>query len=96
MQRKTRWSAVGVAAGFLIGGGFGPAGSNGKANPLTPSIRAMAANAALHQTGGGRVTGAEIDHGAYDVEVRLPDGRHVDVVLDKNLEVTGSKPADED
>jgi hypothetical protein len=93
MQPRARWSIVGVSAAFLIGGGFGPAGSTGKGT-LTPSTCAMAANAALHQTGGGRVTGTEIDHGAYDVEVRLPDGRHVDIVLNKKLEFLGTEAGD--
>ena len=48
---------------------------------------------ALDGTGGGTVLGD--DNAAYGVEVRLPDGRQVQVNLDKSFKVIGQK-ADED
>jgi uncharacterized membrane protein YkoI len=52
-----------------------------------------ASTAALASTGGGRVTGTEIDdeESYYQVEVTLDDGSQVDVQLDKAFTVVGSK-----
>lgn len=84
---------VATVAVFLVGGGFGPprAGSDGKD---TRSARAKAANAALHETGGGRVAETEFDHNTYDIEVVLLDGRRVEVNLDQDLAVVSSEAED--
>jgi hypothetical protein len=54
-------------------------------------------NAALAATGGGTVleTEAGDDGAAYGVEIRLADGRQVEVNLDQSFKVTGQE-ADED
>ena len=48
--------------------------------------------AALAQTGGGRVTGTEVEdeESYYEVEVTLDDGRQVDVQLDQSFAVVSS------
>jgi hypothetical protein len=53
-----------------------------------------AANAALAATGEGRVTDSEVgdEESYYEVEVTLPDGRHVDVQLDESFAVVDSTP----
>ena len=53
--------------------------------------------AALTHTGGGEVVESEVGDGgaAYEVEVRLDDGRVVGVQLDERFDVTGSE-ADDD
>jgi hypothetical protein len=64
---------------------------------LTGTTRDRAAAAALAATGGGTVleTEAGDDGAAYGVEVRLPDGRQVEVTLDQRFKVLGREP-DED
>lgn len=71
--------------------------------PLTGSTLERASQAAIEHTGGGTVieTEAGDDGAAYGVEVRLPDGRVVEVALDPNFHVIGSTgdddgPGDED
>ncbi len=93
---------AGLAAGVVvvIAGGLavGPAGSQGSEDQeLTGSIRDQAVAAALKATGGGTVTDTEMgdDGAAYGVEVRLPDGREVEVNLDRELKVIGQE-ADDD
>jgi hypothetical protein len=53
--------------------------------------------AALAATGGGTVleTEAGDDGAAFGVEIRLPDGRQVEVNLDESFKVVGQE-ADED
>ncbi len=57
----------------------------------------LATKAALDYTGGGTVTETEVgdDGSTYGVEVRLDDGRQVEVNLDHNFNVIG-KEADDD
>ena len=52
-----------------------------------------ASTAALASTGGGRVTGTEVqdEESYYEVEVTLDDGSQVDVQLDEAFTVVGSK-----
>ena len=52
-----------------------------------------ATEAALAETGGGRVTGTEVgdEESLYEVEVTLADGSQVDVQLDDHFAVVGSK-----
>jgi uncharacterized membrane protein YkoI len=65
--------------------------------PITPPALEQATKAALDYTGGGTVTETEVgdDGAAYGVEVRLDDGRQVEVNLDANFNVIG-KEADDD
>jgi hypothetical protein len=100
MTRRTRRivtvaAAAVVAAG--VGGGVAIAGGvSDTEQPITGPARAKAEEAALAHTGGGRVTDTEVgdEESYYEVEVTLPDGRRVDVQLDKAFAVVGSS-ADE-
>jgi hypothetical protein len=96
MQPRTRWIA---AAGLAVaGGGVAAAAAGGDADQeLTGTARDRAAAAALAATGGGTVleTEAGDDGAAYGVEVRLSDGRQVEVTLDQSFRVIGQAP-DED
>jgi hypothetical protein len=100
MTKRTRWIIVGAAAGVAaaaIGGGVAVAGVGGDSEtPITGAARAKAEAAALAHTGGGEVTETEAgdEESYYEVEVTMPDGRQVDVQLDKNFAVVGSS-ADE-
>jgi uncharacterized membrane protein YkoI len=64
--------------------------------PITGAALEQATAAALAHTGGGKVTETEVgdDGAAYSVEVRLDDGRQVEVNLDESFKVIGQ--ADDD
>jgi uncharacterized membrane protein YkoI len=66
--------------------------------PLTGADLDRATKAALDHTGGGTVTETETgdDGAAYGVEVRKPDGRHVEVALDSGFGVVGEEADDGD
>jgi uncharacterized membrane protein YkoI len=97
MRRRTTWlAAAGLAV--AVAGGLGAAAAGGDGDQeLTGATRDRAAAAALAATGGGTVTETEAgdDGAAYGVEVRLPDGRQVEVNLDQSFKVVGQEP-DED
>jgi uncharacterized membrane protein YkoI len=98
MQRRTRWiAAAGGAAVAMLGGVAAAAAAADNDQELTGSTRDRAVNAALAATGGGTVleTEAGDDGAAYGVEIRLADGRQVEVNLDQSFKVTGQE-ADED
>ena len=100
MDRRSRWIVGGVLAVAVVGGGAGAAIANGVGDadePLTGSTLERASAAALEHTGGGTVieTEAGDDGAAYGVEVRLPDGRVVEVTLDEHFNVVGQQ-ADDD
>ncbi|MGH8990194.1 MAG: PepSY domain-containing protein [Acidimicrobiia bacterium] len=100
MQRARRWTLAAVAAGVVVvvAGGAGVAISqSGEDQELTGDLRDRAVAAALTATGGGTVTETEMgdDGAAYGVEVLLPDGRQVEVNLDRDLNVIGQEPDDD-
>ena len=98
MQRRTRWIAAAGVAVAMIGGGVAAAAAGGDNDQeLTGSTRDRAVQAALAATGGGTVleTEAGDDGAAYGVEIRLADGRQVEVNLDQSFKVIGQE-ADED
>jgi hypothetical protein len=100
MDRRTRWIVTAAGAlTLLAGGGAGLAASGvvAEEGSLTGSTLDKASEAALEATGGGAVTDSEAgDDGAtYGVEVRLDDGRQVEVNLDEKFEVIGQE-ADDD
>lgn len=100
MDRRTKWIAGGAIAVALVGGGAGVAIATGAGDtdrPLTGSTLDRARAVALESTGGGTVTETEAgdDGAAYGVEVRLDDGRVVEVRLDANFHVLGHE-ADDD
>jgi uncharacterized membrane protein YkoI len=104
---KKKWIAGVVVVVALIAGAGGVAVATGAVGdddqPLTGTTLEKATAAALAHTGGGTVTETEIgdDGAAYSVEVRLADGRQVEVNLDKDFKVIGQEddddgPGDED
>jgi len=102
-MNRTRWIAIGALSLAAVGTGTGIAvagGSGDHSQPITGSALQKASAAALDHTGGGTVSATEIgdEEGYYEVEVKLPDGRHVDVHLDEHFNVIDSKadgPGDE-
>jgi uncharacterized membrane protein YkoI len=97
MRRRTRWIAAAGLAAAVAGGVAAAAGGGDSDRQLTGATRDRAVQAALAATGGGTVTETEAgdDGAAYGVEVRLPDGRQVEVNLDQSFNVIGQEP-DED
>lgn len=99
--KKKRWIVGAVIALALVAGGAGIAVATGAAGdddqPLTGTTLERATAAALAHTGGGTVTETEVgdDGAAYSVEVRLPDGKQVEVNLDSSFKVIGQE-ADDD
>ncbi len=65
--------------------------------PIPASERDRAEQAALEETGGGTVTGTEVDdeESKYEVEVTLGDGHRVDVRLDESFHVVGTDGDDD-
>ena len=98
--------AVGVIAVLATGGaaiagatGGGDGGDKGeKETPITGSALDRASQAALKETGGGKVTETEQgdEESYYEVEVTKADGGQVDVQLDKAFNVVGTKVDHED
>ncbi len=94
MDRKRKWIAGGTLALVVLAGGTGlaiaSAGDNDR--PLTGSALDEASAAALAHTGGGTVIESEAgdDGAAYGVEIRLDDGRVVEVAVDAGFRVIGS------
>jgi uncharacterized membrane protein YkoI len=81
-----------VLGGIAIAGGMGD-----DDEPLTGSTLEQATAAALAHTGGGTVVETETgdDGAAYGVEIRLTDGRVVEVELDENFDVIGQETDDD-
>jgi len=99
-SRKRVAAAVGATVLLLTGSGVAIAAGDDDAGetPITGAALARAEQAALAETGGGRVTATEVEdeESAYEVEVTLDDGRQVDVQLDENFRVVGSEADEED
>jgi uncharacterized membrane protein YkoI len=97
MTRRTRWIAAAGLAAVVIGGITAAATAGDDDQELTGATRDRAVAAALAATGGGTVVETEAgdDGTAYGVEVRLADGRQVEVNLDQAFKVVGQE-ADED
>ena len=84
-------AAIGISAGVAIA-------QADDDRPLRGATRERATQAALDHVGGGTVTETEIgdDGAAYGVEVRLSDGRQVEVQIDENFTATGVERDDGD
>lgn len=95
MKTRTRWIAIGALAIVGIAGASAAAASRGGDGdaPLTGSDLDRASKAALAHTGGGTVIESEVGDGgaAYGIEIRLSDGRVVEVSLNGNFEVIGQE-----
>jgi hypothetical protein len=65
--------------------------------PLMGGDYERAASAAINHVGGGTVTDTEIERfgASREVEVRLPDGRQVEVNLDRGFNVIGTELDDD-
>ena len=88
--------AIGAVAAIGITTGAGIAAS-GDDERLTGSNHDRATTVALERVGGGTVIETEMgdDGAAYEVEIRRPDGREVEVQLDANFEVIGIENDDD-
>lgn len=82
-----------VSAGIAYSAGVG----RDDDKPLTGSTLEKASAAALAHTSGGTVVETEMgdDGAAYGVEVRLADGRTVEVNLDEKFNVIGQENDDD-
>jgi uncharacterized membrane protein YkoI len=92
--------AIVAGAAAVIAGGAGIAAAAGGSDssegpdvPISGDALQKASAAALAATGGGRVTGSEVndEESYYEVEVTGADGSQTDVQLDENFTVVGSK-----
>jgi uncharacterized membrane protein YkoI len=99
MKRSTKIIA-GAAVAAAVAGGAGVAAASGGSEDaaegpdasITGDALQRAEEAALAETGGGRVTGTEVgdEESYYEVEVTREDGSQVDVQLDRDFGVVGS------
>ena len=89
--------AIALVAAAVSGGIAIAAGVGDDDKPLTGASLQKATAAALAHTGGGTVVESEVgdDGAAYDVEVRRPDGKIVEVELDSSYGVIGSDTDDD-
>lgn len=97
MTRKLAVTAAVVLVAGAISAGFAVAAGGDDDRPLTGTSLEKATAAALAHTGGGTVTETEVgdDGAAYGVEIRLADGRQVEVNLDENFDVIGQENDDD-
>jgi uncharacterized membrane protein YkoI len=97
MTRKIAVLAALVLIVGAISAGFAIAAGGDDDKPLTGSNLQKATAAALAHTGGGTVVETEVgdDGAAYGVEVRLDDGRVVEVNLDASFDVIGQENDDD-
>jgi len=99
MKRRTKvtagigTSAAAIALSASVGLAGGVGGKDGAEVRITGEALSKASGAALQHTGGGEVSDIEVgdEESYYEVEVTLADGRQVDVQLDENFRVVGSK-----
>ena len=99
MQTRTKIIGAAAAVAAVAGGWTGVAvADDGGADdrddtPITGEALDKASAAAIAETGGGKVTDAEVDdeESKYEVEVTLDDGSEVDVQLDEAFAVVGSE-----
>lgn len=98
MKRRLAILAAAVLVLGAVGAGIAIAGGVGDDDkPLTGTALERATDAALEHTGGGTVIETEVgdDGAAYGVEVRLDDGRVVEVNLDESFDVVGQENDDD-
>lgn len=81
----------------LSAGSVAIAAGGGDDQPLNGTTLERATAAALAHTGGGTVVETELgDDGAdYGVEIRLADGRQVEVELNRDFQVVGQEVNDD-
>jgi len=94
LPRKTLLAGAGAVALIVVAAGGGYALTAGDEDGQIPAAdRDRAEEAALAETGGGKVTDSELDdeESKYEVEVTLENGNEVDVQLDDNFDVVSSE-----
>ena len=86
-------AAVAGTAGVAAAAGSDEDAIEGPDTAITGDALHRAEQAALAETGGGRVTGTEVgdEESYYEVEVTLENGDQVDVQLDKDFRVVGAE-----
>jgi hypothetical protein len=97
--RRMRWIGAAAVASAVAAAGTGIAiATAGDDRPLTGGALEKAKAAALEYTGGGTVVETEVgdDGAAFGVEIRLEDGRFVEVALDESFSVIGGERDDAD
>jgi uncharacterized membrane protein YkoI len=93
MKKRIALIVVLVVVVAAVAAGFAVAGSrDDHEQPITGTALTRASEAALAETGSGRVTETEVgdEDAYYEVEVTLEDGRQVDVHLDRSFAVVSS------
>ena len=96
-RKRTIGLLIGGAALLVVGGAGAAIATGGdddaSDHAITGSALKRAEDAALAETGGGRVTETEVgdEESMYEVEVTLDDGSQVDVQLDRSFDVIGSE-----
>lgn len=97
-MNRTKIALTGTAAAALVlaAGGVAIAGSgddDASDTPIPSPALEQAEEAALAETGGGEVTGTEVEdeESYYEVEVTRNDGSQVDVQLDEDFNVVGAE-----
>jgi uncharacterized membrane protein YkoI len=85
-------AAAGLAVANASSGEDGP-DDDGTETAISGDALARASEAALDHTGGGRVTGSEVDdeESYYEIEVTLDNGDQIDVQLDESFNVVGDE-----
>ena len=91
-------SVLVMAAAITTGVAVATSDDDATETPITGTARQQATEAALAHTGGGKVTGTEVndEESKYEVEVTLPDGSQVDVQLDESFHVVSDDADSED
>ena len=91
MQRKRLLLGAGalIAVGSVAATAIAATGMDDNEQPITGEALQKASAAALSYTGGGYVSETEEgdEDSYYEVEVTMPDGRQIDVQLDKQFNV---------
>ena len=90
-------AGVAVVTAGTVGAARALSADDAQDRPIPASDLDQASQAALAETGGGKVTGTEIDdeESKYEVEVTLDDGTQVDVQLDEDFQVVGTEGDDD-
>ena len=86
-------AVAGVTAATVGAAGALAGDDDAQDRPIPTSELTRAEQAALEETGGGKVTETEVDdeESKYEVEVTLQDGTQVDVQLDESFQVVGTE-----
>lgn len=89
MNKKLMIGGVALGAILVAGSAAVAVAAGGDDEPLTGATLERASEAALDHTGSGTVVESELGDGgaAYEVEIRLDDGRVVEVELDEAFTV---------